>query len=396
MNITQDEFSSSYVKKNQLAMIGLSLHHTKKEKIYAVKCDICSKDPELFGDGIFFINKARLVAGSLPCGCSKAPKLSLEQHTIRAERSLNEDGYSILSVGEWNGNKTLVTAFCEKHGAYETSFDKIKCGYRCSKCAHEKISSIKSISEDAMIERCDRLGLEFVSKSERKDANGSKSFSIVKCKKCSHDEYVAAGLCDGLFESLNHEIAKGKMPCRCSGAKPLTYEQMRHKLSEATKRDGIYKFKGIDRDDYEKNKTMARVIRVCSEHGEFSNAISNVVKNSSGCPMCNGGNQKQAYINIVSIDGVDVAAKFGIAVNYKNRIHAQNRYSATVRNVCVFEFKSVEDCRAAERECKRSFSRGVVSKDDLQDGYTETVGLVNIEAMKKIFTSRGGVIVSGA
>lgn len=51
----------------------------------------------------------------------------------------------------------------------------------------------------------------------------------------------------------------------------------------------------------------------------------------------------------MSIDGVDVAAKFGIAVNYMNRIYSQNRDAASVRNLCVFEFESIEDCRAAER-----------------------------------------------
>ena len=140
---------------------------------------------------------------------------------------------------------------------------------------------------------------------------------------------------------------------------------------------------------------MARIFRICSKHGKFSNSISNVIKNSSGCPMCSGGNQKQSYINIVSVNGVDVAAKFGIAANYRNRIHAQNRYVASVRNIFVFEFDSIEDCRAAERECKRTFKRGVVSKSMLPDGYTETVDLCEIEPMKAIFTRYGGVMMGG-
>ena len=395
MNIIQDAFSSSFTKTNQLNVLGLVGDRSKPEKIYAVTCDVCSSDSEMFGDGIFLINKARIIAGCFPCGCSKSPKLTIKQHTVRASRSLNADGYKLISVGEWIGNKTTVHAMCDKHGPYKTSFDKIQCGYRCKVCAGEKIGADRAVSAKDMAERCDRLGLEYVGRSERKDANGSKSFSIVRCKRCSHDEYVMAGLCDGYFESLNHEIARGKMPCRCSGMKTLTYGQICYKVTSLTARHGDYEFDSIDEDDYAKNKTMARVFRICSRHGKFSNSIANAIKNESGCPMCNGGNQRQAYINIVSVDGIDVAAKFGIAAHYINRIHQQNRNSASVRNLCVFEFESIEDCRAAERECKKSFRRGVVSKSTLPDGYTETVDLREIGHMKAIFTRHGGVMMGG-
>ena len=395
MNIIQDAFSSSFTKTNQLNVLGLVGDHAKQEKIYAVTCDVCSSDSEMYGDGIFTMNKARIAHGGFPCGCSKSPKLTLDQHIIRASRTLTSNGYRFVSAGDWIGNKTSVIAMCDRHGEYETSFDKIQCGYRCSKCAGEARGDRRSVSPERMIERCNRIGLEYVRRSDRRDANGSRAYSIVRCAKCSSDEYVVAGLCDGYFESLNHEIAAGKMPCRCSHSKSLTYEQMCHKISSYCDSCGIYEFDSIDVDDYAKNKTMARIFRICSKHGKFSNSISNVLKNSSGCPMCSGGNQKQSYINIVSVNGVDVAAKFGIAANYMNRIHAQNRYVASVRNIFVFEFDSIEDCRAAERECKRTFKRGVVSKSTLSDGYTETVDLSKINSMKEIFIKHGGIIIGG-
>lgn len=287
MNIIQDAFSASFTKTNQLNMLGLVVDNMGAEHTYAVTCDICSNDNEMFGDGIFYINKARLMSGGLPCGCSKSPKLTIEQHTIRAARLLGVDGYKLISVGEWIGNKTTVVAMCDSHGQYKTSFDKIQCGYRCRRCAGEKRGASMAVSAESMAARCERFGLEYVGRSERRDANGSRSFSIVKCSRCSHDEYVMAGLCDGYFESLNHEIARGKMPCRCSGMKTLTHSQICYKVASLTALSGDYEFDSIDADDYAKNKTKARVFRICGRHGRFSNSIVNAIKNSSGCPMCN-------------------------------------------------------------------------------------------------------------
>lgn len=137
MNIIQDAFSSSFTKTNQLNVLGLVGDSAKPEKIYAVTCDACSSDIEMYGDGIFTMNKARIAHGGFPCGCSKSPKLTLEQHIIRASRTLTSNGYRFVSAGDWIGNKTSVIAMCDRHGEYETSFDKIQCGYRCSKCTGE-------------------------------------------------------------------------------------------------------------------------------------------------------------------------------------------------------------------------------------------------------------------
>lgn len=76
--LQQDEWSLTRPKfgeHGQLEVIGWSGKLYTSFKKYIVKCSICSKDSELFGEGLFCGIKANLLK-SLPCGCSTHPKWS--------------------------------------------------------------------------------------------------------------------------------------------------------------------------------------------------------------------------------------------------------------------------------------------------------------------------------
>jgi hypothetical protein len=53
----------------------------------------------------------------------------------------------------------------------------------------------------------------------------------------------------------------------------------------------------------------------------------------------------------------------------------------------------VEQCKKAERECKKELETGVVLKRDMPDGYSETTWAYNIGKVKDIYERNGGVLV---
>jgi hypothetical protein len=61
-------------EEGQIEVVGWSGNKDGKgDKLYILKCNKCSKDSELFGEGYFRSTKGNLVKGAVPCGCSKSP-----------------------------------------------------------------------------------------------------------------------------------------------------------------------------------------------------------------------------------------------------------------------------------------------------------------------------------
>lgn len=88
-----------------------------------------------------------------------------------------------------------------------------------------------------------------------------------------------------------------------------------------------------------------------------------------------------------------VAIKFGIANNSKQRMKQQSSKSIyTLKQHSVYTFRSVEECKKAERECRQELECGVVLKRDMSDGYTETTWVYNIDRIIEIYERNGGII----
>ena len=88
-----------------------------------------------------------------------------------------------------------------------------------------------------------------------------------------------------------------------------------------------------------------------------------------------------------------VCIKFGIANNSKQRIKRQNSKSIyEIRQYQVYTFPTVQQCKKAERECKKELICGVISKTDMLDGYTETTCTSNLARVKSIYEKNGGVL----
>ncbi|ENM2831971.1 DUF723 domain-containing protein [Vibrio cholerae] len=118
-----------------------------KEKYYVVKCDKCSQDPELFGEGLFKVTLSNLKKGSTPCGCSKNPQLTEEQYKTKASRFAASKGYTFLGWdGEFKGNKTRVKMECPIHGEFTvaTYRDMMHKSVGCKGCKKETLSKLNN------------------------------------------------------------------------------------------------------------------------------------------------------------------------------------------------------------------------------------------------------------
>ena len=129
----------------------------------------------------------------------------------------------------------------------------------------------------------------------------------------------------------------------------------------------------------------------CGESGESTG--SDLQKGCRPC-ACSRMRQQEAYINWIMDGSKVVAVKFGIANIAINRSKQQNASCVyEVRNYLVYKFPDVQSCKSAERACKLELDCGIISKNEMSDGYTETTFSYNVDKIKQIYSSHGGVCI---
>ena len=114
-----------------------------------------------------------------------------------------------------------------------------------------------------------------------------------------------------------------------------------------------------------------------------------------GLRPCNCTNEKQvfAYINILEDGTTPIALKFGITSNYKARLVKQKTKSNyEIKLFSLYRFPDVISCKSAEKECKDTLTCGVISRTDMQDGWTETTYLSHLSKIQEIYRKYGGVL----
>lgn len=121
--------------------------------------------------------------------------------------------------------------------------------------------------------------------------------------------------------------------------------------------------------------------------------LSNLKSGKRPCE-CSKHNQKEAYINLIEdVDtGLVVALKFGIATNVKFRLTTLN-YSThlKVKQHSVYSFETSAQCKNAERECLQSLECGILSRNEIKQGWTETTWVYNLDKIIEIYERNGGV-----
>lgn len=213
--IETDEFvGTKFGKENQLEVIGWS-GKIGSHKCYVAHCNVCSNDPELFGEGLFKIIKGAITLGREPCGCSNIPKWTEQQYYIRTNRKANQQGFEFLGwVADFHGYRTKIKLSCDKHGVWETgAINHLMNGKGCPACKGETTASFniltKTMPEDQMIASFMASGAfpegtKFW-KSERRTSEGYTDYWKRWCPDCSE-----------VSETLTKDLKLGCKSCACN------------------------------------------------------------------------------------------------------------------------------------------------------------------------------------
>jgi len=318
--LQQDEWSlttPTFGEHSQIKVIGWS-GKSFTNKYYILKCDKCSQDNELFGEGYFKALKTSFTKGYFPCGCGPRSNWTESQYKTLCTRRAQELGYTFVEFKQpWNKGKTKLILSCDNHGEWLASnYDNMNSRKAsCPVCLSHRKRALKLKPDCDLIETffdsgCFHSETEFW-RSDRKDTQGKRNYWVVYCPECGEQG-----------ESTTGNLQKGKRCCACSNHR-----------------------------------------------------------------------QKEAYIHWVLDDNYSaVAIKFGIATNSHRRRKQQDSKSLyNVQHFIVYTFPTVEDCKKAERECKQEFECGLLKREDMCDGYTETTGIGNFLKVIEIYARNQGV-----
>ncbi|MNQ62135.1 hypothetical protein D3C85_764670 [compost metagenome] len=133
----------------------------------------------------------------------------------------------------------------------------------------------------------------------------------------------------------------------------------------------------------------------CPLCNQMGLSTASALKGGSKSCGCKKQNPTQAYINILKDGDLPIALKFGISKFSEMRLKEIKKDSVfEVENFAIFRFTNSEDCRDAESECLSSLDCGILTKRDIQNGFTETTHLYNIDTLVKIFENYGGIRMS--
>ncbi|QOE32525.1 hypothetical protein CPT_Muenster_353 [Klebsiella phage Muenster] len=194
--------------------------------------------------------------------------------------------------------------------------------------------------------------------------------------------------CGNEWNPTYNDFVDGDYGCRkCAGTKKITQEEAEYNIKQKCL-ERNYSFQSFN---YVNNKTGVPLICHCGH--EWKSAYNDFITGNRGCPKCAGKEQHYSYIHLVldpSNDSI-LGLKYGIETIKNNRHKKQNRLSYyTIKPYFTFYFESSEDCKKAEKQCKKIF-KPIFTKEELPDGYTETTIEDNLDKIISIYEKWGGI-----
>ena len=328
------------------------------------------------------------------CPICAGKRKTLENYLAECQPLAVERGIEILGInGEFIGSRTKMILRCRYGHEWNTcDFVNFKRGSGCLLCGYENIRKLQTISDDQHIADFFstgkfKEGTIFINTGERKGR--SNTVWMVECPVCSHDEYVQAGVCDGKFYTTLTNLKHGHLPCRCTKSYRYTAEQITYKVRKEIEKKGY-----VWVDWITKPSSIGKFKYLCLVHGEQIGSARNLLSLGRGCPQCAGHSQQQLYINIVKDNDIIVALKFGITKDSDRRLNSQNSRNLFFMGcICLYDFSTVKQCKAAERAIKKKLKTGILTARELKDGHTETVSVSDLENLQKIIIQYGGKLV---
>lgn len=130
----------------------------------------------------------------------------------------------------------------------------------------------------------------------------------------------------------------------------------------------------------------------CSDCNEVTEAHQQQIKLGIVSCSCKSSQiPTHSYIFVIEEDSIPVALKFGITKNIRARAYnIRIKTKLTVRFLGSWCYPTGKDCRSAERKCREMLQCGVLDKQTLKDGHTETTWVYNLDKIIEIYESSGG------
>lgn len=131
---------------------------------------------------------------------------------------------------------------------------------------------------------------------------------------------------------------------------------------------------------------------LCPDCGTTGESTSGNLQSGQRPCACSGLTQREAYISYIMDNNQCLAIKFGVTNRAGGRNKEQNRgcvYDVVLKE--VWEFPSTEKCRRAEKACYNLLDRGILLKDEMPDGYTETTYPRNLDTIRYLYKKYGGI-----
>ena len=316
-----DEFVGKlFGPSNQLEVIGWDGSRIGGNKLYTVKCSICSLDPEMYGNAEYKYTKGHILGGRIPCGCSKSPKLSESQMLLRVKREADRRGFEFKGVhGDFLKAKTRLILSCKTHGEMEPkTYNDFMSGRGCIECRRDNVSRALKLEDDVLVDRFMQTG----------------SFP------------------DGTIFSRSDK-----------------------RVPSPRYREGYGSFWEV-------------YCPTCKE--TTVNYVSSLTDGSKSC-SCSAENKRFAYIHTISENENVIAIKYGVSTSPAKRLRGQRRLCIfKMDSEGVWEFQKASLCRRAELEVKRTVPSGVISKDSMLDGWSETCTENYRDVIVEIYEKHGG------
>lgn len=212
------------------------------------------------------------------------------------------------------------------------------------------------------------------------------------CPICSNDEYVKAGICDGVFgPNTAGKFRIGKMSCRCTHGYKWTKAQYEYRAAKfIASQAWEYEFVGWHEGFAGSNSRL--VIR-CKDHGEFLPTLRHFLDGASKCPKCrktgfDHTTECHLYIIRTTYKSNEGFTGYGITKDLKTRVavHKRNlkRGGFDIDAVCSVALDGISALRI-ETEIKRRFEvcpqpvRGFQTEATLYENYSNLICYVHKE-----------------
>lgn len=308
-----------------------------------------------------------------PCCADKMKKenngMSISKDVYRhriLELCEDKNIYFFDFIGKWKGVLTKIELMCDCGYTWISSINNfVNKKHGCTKCAGVYRYTIEE-RKTQLLDVCRKHGYSLI------EINNNWKGALTKIKlKCNMDGYM--------WETRINDIINGSHGCpMCGGVVPKAKEERLEQVLNICKHENII-FLGFV-DDYVHSKTRMKILCNCGH--EYTTNIKRFVCNGSRCPHCASYGYKPTkpgtlYIQKLTNDDSLVGVKFGITnLTAKERMKRQSRVSKLDHEI-FYELTLQDGQKILELENKiKEAMKGktsYISKEDMPDGYTETV-----------------------